>query len=120
MTKAAKSIFVFSIYLYVLGIAVIVVPNTLLRLFAVPETNEVWIRVVGTLVLILGLYYWQAARKELSDFFRITVIGRTALLLFFIAFVSVGLAPPSLILFGFIDFAGAMWTAFALKSQVAR
>jgi hypothetical protein len=116
MTKSARSIFVFAIYLYVLGIVLILVPNTLLSLFSFRETDEVWIRVLGVVVLILGFYYSRAARKGLEDFFRLAVFGRTALLLFFIAFVLADFAPPVLILFGVIDFAGAMWTAFALRS----
>jgi hypothetical protein len=110
-------VFVFAVYLYVLGAVLVVMPNTLLRVFTVPATSEVWIRVVGMLVLILGFYYSQTARKGLDDFFGLTVIGRTAVLLFFIAFVIAGFAPPVLILFGVIDFAAAMWTAFALRSQ---
>jgi len=39
------------------------------------------------------------------------------LLLFFIAFVVAGLAPPVLILFGVIDLAGAAWTALALRGE---
>jgi hypothetical protein len=38
-------------------------------------------------------------------------------LLFFIAFVVAGLAPPTLILFGVIDLAGAIWTALALRGE---
>ena len=117
MTKSARSVFVFAVYLYVLGIVLIVVPNTLLRLFSLPQTDEVWIRVVGVVVLILGFYYSQAARKGLEDFFRLTVFGRTALLLFFIGFVVAGFAPPVLILFGVIDFAGAIWTGHSLRLE---
>ena len=57
MSKSARSIFVFSIYMFVLGLILIVIPNVLLNLFTLPETNEVWIRVVGMLILILGFYY---------------------------------------------------------------
>ncbi len=117
MSKSATSVFVFAIYLYALGLVLVVVPNLLLGLFGIPKTDEVWIRVVGMLVLILGYYYSQAARMGLSDFFRLTVVGRTAVPLFFIAFVLAGFAPPVLILFGVIDFAAAMWTALALKGE---
>ncbi len=117
MSKSATSVFVFAVYLYALGLVLVVVPNLLLGLFGIPKTDEVWVRVVGMLVLILGYYYSQAARMGLSDFFRLTVVGRTAVLLFFIAFVLAGFAPPVLILFGVIDFAAAMWTALALKGE---
>lgn len=117
MSKSAVSVFVFAIYMFLLGLILIVIPNTLLRLFSVPETNEVWIRVVGMLVLILGFYYTHAARNDLRIFFSWTVVARTSVLLFFIAFVVAGLAPPVLIIFGVIDFAAAMWTLLALKSE---
>ena len=117
MSKSARSMFVFSLYLYVLGAILVLIPNTLLRLFSDPPTNEVWIRVVGVVVFILGFYYFQASRNELKKFFKSTVYGRTAVLLFFIAFVIAGLAPPKLILFGVIDAAGALWTQLSLHSE---
>ena len=119
MSRSATSVFVFSIYLYILGFVLVVSPGTLLRIFSFPEADGLWIRVVGMLVIILGFYYSHAARAELRPFFVWTVIGRTSVLLFFIAFVIAGLAPPALILFGAIDFAAAMWTLIAMRSDVA-
>jgi hypothetical protein len=117
MSRSAMSVFVFSIYLYILGFVLVVTPDTLLRIFSFPEADGLWIRVVGMLVIILGFYYSHAARAELRPFFVWTVIGRTSVLLFFIAFVIAGLAPPALILFGAIDFAAAMWTLLAMRSD---
>ncbi len=117
MSKAAVSVFVFSIYLFVLGLILVAVPNVLLSLVRIPETNEVWVRVVGMLVLILGLYYFTAARNELTPMLRATVIGRFAVLLFFVAFVVLGFGPPALILFGVVDALAAIWTGLALRAQ---
>lgn len=114
MTKAAFSVFVFSVYLFVLGSVLLVVPNVLLSFFRFPETHEVWVRVVGMLVVILGYYYATAARHELTPLLRATVFARFSVLVFFIAFVVIGFAPPVLILFGAIDAAGAIWTGLAL------
>ena len=119
MTKAARSVFVFSIYLFILGSILVVVPNRLLSLFGFPHTGEVWVRVVGMLVLILGFYYLTAARRELTPMLRATVFGRSAVLIFFTAFVLLGFAPPALILFGAIDALGAVWTAVALRDGTA-
>jgi hypothetical protein len=110
-------VFVFSIYLYLLGLVLVIIPDTLLRFFHFPEADGLWIRVVGMLVIILGFYYSHAARAEFRPFLAWTVIARTSVLLFFIAFVVAGFAPPVLILFGVIDFAGAMWTFFAMRSD---
>jgi hypothetical protein len=117
MSRSALSLFVHSIYLYLLGFILVVTPDTLLRIFKFPETDGLWIRVVGMLVIILGFYFSQAARSDFRPFFLWTVIGRTAVPLFFIAFVIAGLAPPALILFGVIDFVAAMWTLFAIRSD---
>lgn len=120
MTHAARSVLVFSIYLFVLGGTLVTVPNALLSVFRIPHTGEVWIRVVGMLVLILGYYYAAAARRELVEFFRLTVPARGAVLVFFVAFVLLGLAPPVLIVFGAVDAAAACWTASALRSVGSR
>ena len=94
MSNSAKSLFVFAIYLILLGITVLVAPNALLTLFAHPATNEVWIRVVGMLLVVLAFDYIQAARKELRKFFQWTVYARGSVIFFFIAFVVLGLAKP--------------------------
>ena len=80
-------------------------------------TRLVWIRVVGILVVILGFYYSTAARNELTPFLRATVIGRFTVLVCFVGFVVLGLAPPVLILFGVIDAVSAAWTGIALGAD---
>ena len=108
--------FVFGIYVAVIGIIMIVVPNFMLRTISRTSTTEVWIRVVGLLLLYLGFYYTQAARKEMTDFFRWTVYTRSTVIVFFAAFVLLGFAKPPLIVFGFVDLLGAIWTGLALRS----
>lgn len=115
MSYSARTVFGFGIYLVVLGITLLLAPNLLLGAFGVPATNEVWIRVVGVLVLILAFYYTQAARAELTGFLQWTVYARAAVFFFFLAFVVLGLAPPALVLFGTIDLLGAVWTGRALR-----
>lgn len=117
MNHAAKSVFVFGLYLAALSLIVMVTPNTLLALLGLPSTREVWIRVIGVLVLILGYYFIQAARKGLTDFFRWTVYVRSSLILFLTAFVILGFAGPSLILLGVVDVLGAVWTGLALRQN---
>jgi hypothetical protein len=68
------------------------------------------------LVLFLGFYYTQAARKEMTDFFRWTVYLRSTVIIFFVIFVLLGLASPPLIMFGVVDLLGAIWTGLALRS----
>ena len=119
MSKAAKSILVFGIYLAVTGLGFLVIPNTLLALFGFSFTNEPWIHVVGLLVLILGYYYIQAAREEVDPLFRWSLYCRPAGFVVFTTLVVLGLAKPMLILFGVIDLLGALWTGLALRSSQA-
>ena len=117
MSRAAFSVWVFSLYLFALGAVLLAVPNVLLSLFRIPPTTEVWIRVVGTLVALLGYYYSRAARREIREFFSWTVHARVSVLVFFVVFVLLGLAPPVLIVFGVVDAVAACWTALALRSD---
>jgi hypothetical protein len=117
MSKSSLSMFVFGLYLVVLGIVLVVAPNFLLGMFFMPSTIEVWIRVVGVLVLFIAFYYIQVARKEMTDFFILTVYTRSSLIIFFGAFVLFGLASPPLILFGVVDLLGAIWTGLTLRSR---
>ena len=117
MTNSARSVLVFGLYLVVLGSVLVVAPNFLLGLFSLPGPTDIWIRVVGMLVLLLGFYYSQAARKEMTEFFQWTVYARSSVILFFTAFVLLGLASPPLILFGAADLLGAIWTGLALRAS---
>jgi len=116
MSKAAKSLFVFGIYLIVIGLAFLLVPNIQLSLFGFPATTEPWIRVMAVLLLMLAFYYIQAARGEMTEFIRLTVPARASVIVFFIAFVAFGLAQPMLIVFGVIDLLAALWTSAALRN----
>jgi hypothetical protein len=120
MGQAAKSLFVFGIYLCGLGLILLLVPNLILQLFQVPPTHEVWIRINGMFLLCLSFYYVQAARKELTIFIRWTVWARIAVIIYFAAFVLLVSAPKALLLFGLIDLLSAIWTWLALKKDEAR
>jgi len=117
MSAPTKSLLVFALYLVCLGLGLLCLPNTLGRFFGFPDTHDVWIRVVGMLLLFLAFYYSQAVRREGTDFFRWTVYTRSLVIVCFTAFVLLGLAPLVLILFGVIDLLFAIWTALALRAS---
>ena len=117
MSQAAKSLFVFGIYLCGLGLVLLLVPNLILRIFGAPTTNEVWIRINGMFLLCLSFYYVQTARNELTIFIRWTVWTRVAVIFYFAAFVLLISAPKALLLFGLIDLLAAIWTWVALKKD---
>jgi hypothetical protein len=117
MSKSAFSLRVFSIYMLVVGVVLIADPNWLLALFGVPETHEVWIRIVGMLVLIIGFIDFMASANEVRLFFRWSVYIRLAVPIFLIGFVALASAPPVILLFGAIDAGAAIWTWFCLRAE---
>jgi len=120
MSRAAKSLFVFGIYLCGLGLILLLVPNLILQAFGAPTTNEVWIRINGMFVLCLSFFYVQAARTELTIFIRWTVWARVAVIIYFAAFVLLVSAPKALLLFGLVDLLSAIWTWLALEKDPVR
>ena len=117
MNKPAFTIKAFGCYLLVLGLLLIFTPNTLLAIFLMPTTTEVWIRVVGVVVLNIGVYYIFAAICEAKLFYQASVYTRTFVLVSFIGFAIFGLVSPMIIFFGMVDFFGGLWTHFAIKAE---
>ncbi|HLE03984.1 MAG TPA: hypothetical protein VI729_05135 [Anaerolineales bacterium] len=122
MSRAARSLFIFSIYVGVVGAWLILSPNSFLRLFGFPPTDQVWIRIVGMCFGALAFYYSFSSVINLRPFIQLTVYARALTLPFFILLVTLSLTQPVLILFGVIDLAGAVWTEIALRrtDQVPR
>ena len=116
MTKAAFSIKASSCYVLVLGLALVVAPNLVLWVMRMPLTDEVWIRVLGVVVINIGVFYWIAAQTESVALFRASVVIRPLVLVWFSAFVALGLTGPMLLVFGAVEAAGALWTWLALRS----
>lgn len=93
------------------------VPNILLKLVQMPETNEVWIRIVGMLAFCLGYYYHRVASGNIRAFFKHTVPTRLFAAIAFTSFALLDYGPMMLIGFGAIDLAGAIWTWTSLKKS---
>jgi hypothetical protein len=115
MSNAAKSIFVWGVYLIGLGGLLLLAPNSLLPIFGFPPTHEIWIHILGVVVTALGYYHIQVARREITPFFRWSTQGRVFTVICFTAFIVFGLAKPILFLFASADFFGALWTGLALR-----
>jgi hypothetical protein len=114
MTKAARTIFVWSIYALVIGAALAVIPNVILGLLGVVETQEVWIQVLGVVVIVLAVYYYDAARNEARHLFVASLLGRGFAAAGFILLWLTG-APWQLLIFAAIELIGVTWTYSALR-----
>lgn len=117
MTPAARSLQIFGVYLLVLAAGLVLAPNALLALFGMPPTQEVWIRILGLLVGIVGAYYVIMAVRSLSPLYMPTVVARVFAFALLSAFALLQIGPPQLVLFGVIDLLGALWTWRALRVE---
>jgi hypothetical protein len=117
MDRAAKSVFVFGIYLTLLGCALIAAPDALFAWFGLPPLYGAIGPVLGTLVILIGYLCLRAARAGRKAFFHWSIHTRCWVLMTFGTYVVLGLAPPALLLFGSLDFLGAVWTAYGLRSE---
>lgn len=115
MIAAAKSLYVFAIYLLILGVLLIITPNTLLSMFQIAETTEVWIRIAGVLTFSVGIYYFYMAPQNNTVFMALTAYVRASIIIWFTLFVLMDWVSPQLILFGIVDLLGALWTFMALR-----
>lgn len=115
MSPAARSIQVYSVYLFGLGAALLLVPNIPLPIFGLAEAHEVWIRVLGMTVIFFSLFYFVAARNEYRELFRASVATRLAVPVVFVGFILAGFAPWNLILFTPPDVLFATWTWLSLR-----
>lgn len=115
MSPAARSLQAFGLYLCVLGPGLLVAPGPLLAPFGIAAPQEVWVRVVGLLALVLGAYYLVIARHEVVPLMRASVVARFGVLVVFSGLVLLAGAPAALVLFGLVDAAAATWTAVSLR-----
>jgi hypothetical protein len=117
VTPAARSIFVFGVYVCLVGIGLVTLPNLVIGPLGFPPAREPWIRVLGAVAFVLGLYYVQAGRENVVAFFRWSLWGRGLILVGFTGLVVFRQAPAALILFGVVDALGAAWTYVALRGD---
>jgi hypothetical protein len=115
MSKPARTLFAFGIYVVVVGIALVVAPAIVTTLLKLPPATVGWARVVGLLALVIGTYDIVGARAESLPYIRASVLVRVCFAAGCAALVACGQMPMSLLLLGFIDLAAAVWTALALR-----
>jgi hypothetical protein len=115
MSKIAFTIRIYSFYLFLMGLGMMFMPNTILPLFGFAETTEIWIRMLGLFTFTTGIYYFQSSGNEQVAFFKSTIIGRIFFFIMTVVFVFVFKQNPMLAAIGSVDLMGALWTLSASK-----
>jgi hypothetical protein len=116
MDAAKLSIFIWGIYVILIGVLLLFIPNKTLKLFGHEKPKDHWIRVVGIITLSLGYFYLNSAHNEVYSFYWASIFARVAGLIGFSGLVIFKIAKPKIIIFGLIDAIGATWTLLTLMN----
>jgi hypothetical protein len=116
-TKRYTSILGQIAYVIISGLQLLFVPNFLLGMFGIAPTSEIWIRVLGMLVLVLSIYYYAIYKNGNKEIVRATVQGRLLFCAGLVMFVILGMAPPVLIGFALAETGLALWSLAEIRSN---
>jgi len=97
-------------FLLITGLQLVFVPNMLLEMFGFETTTEVWVKVLGVVVLALCVLYAGILLHGNEEVIRFSVYARSTAVVGFILLVLTGMAKANLIAFAGIDLVTAIWT----------
>ena len=117
MSKAAKTVWFFGIYLIIEGLFLLLAPSWVLAEIGIPDPESVWRIVLGFVVAVLGYYYVRNAKANLNPFFGFTVQIRILQFAFFIWLYLFERGTFALVAFSFVEFIAGLWTWLTLKKS---
>jgi hypothetical protein len=120
-SHAGYSIAIFGALALLLGVASLIEPEVMLRSAGAPTTHpELFVRISAMAATNMGVYYLLAAAAETRAFFVWTVPFRVLTASVFTSMVVAGIAPTGMLGVAAWEFAGAVATAIALRSDHRR
>jgi hypothetical protein len=117
LAPSSLSIFAFGCYMLIEGILLVTFPDFLLELLQIPSPGNIWVRISGFALFVLGFYYLVAALNNLRPFYIWTVFIRSLQLVFFLVLVGMGEIGWPILLNAGTEFAAGMWTLLALRME---
>ncbi len=114
-SKKHLSLTIQTVYELLTGLQLVFIPNILLATFGFEPTSEIWIKVMGVLVLSAAIFYYTLSKNPHTEIVRASVFMRLLIGGGFILLVATGQVKATLILFAGIDIATAIWTWTELK-----
>lgn len=114
MDAPTLSIFIWGIYVLIIGLALVFIPGKTLLLLRHEEPRDHWIRVIGILAISMAIFYLNSALNEVYSFYSASIYARLTGFFGFLGLVVFKIFKPKIILFGIIDSLGAIWTVLTL------
>ena len=117
MTAASKSLFVFALYVLLLGVGFILAPAAVVGVLRLPALPTGWARLIGILAVVIGIYDLVGAKSESLSYLKASVYVRIGFAGAVTLLVLSREMPVTALPIGAIDLAGAVWTALALRMR---
>lgn len=111
------SLYVFAAYVSIMSLVLLLLPQQILPLLGLPVDGEVWIRLLGFVLLCSSFYYAGAAYTRFIPFAWWTVYTRAAAPIVVLILILLKLAPTEMAAYGIVDGFGGLWTYLALKKD---
>lgn len=115
--SAQDTIRYFSYYLLALGVCVLLIPGIITAIIFLPPPADDDYVMIAFLVLVLAFYYRVMVRDRHVAFMQATVTARLGVTIAAVICVLLGWIAPNYLLVIAVDFAGALWTAQALRNE---
>ncbi len=115
MSRAARTVWFFGIYLLIEGLFLMLAPSWVLNAIGIPDPESVWRIVLGFVVAILGYYYVRNAKENLTPFFGFTVQVRIIQFGFFLWLYFFERGTLALVGFSTIELIAGIWTWHTIR-----
>lgn len=116
MTKTALSVYMFGLYaIFGIGLPFLLIPHFALGLFGMTAGDDMWVRMLGLFVLIMGVYYVMAVRVDFEPFYNWTVPARYSTAAFMTVMPILGAVAPTILIFAAVDAISATLTLLARR-----
>lgn len=117
MNRVSKSIFVFGLYSFIMGVVLLFIPHVVLPLFNLPVQGEPWLNLLGFVLMCSSYYYLRSALSANIQFATYTIHTRLAAPAVVAFLLLTGKADWHFLSFGVIDGLGAVWTWYEVRTN---
>lgn len=118
MSRAGRSFFWFSFWVMLCGVSLMLVPGLCLQVAGIASSSDIMVRVFGTVLLYMGIFYLVAGRNPgFEPLYRVSIYTRLSAPILVGGLVLLTRANPLIGLLTAGDVAGALWTALALRAD---
>ena len=114
----ALTVKIFSVYMMLLGCAMMLAPEPLFALVGLAlGTGVPFVRSLGMVVSLFGYQYWLAGVHDTRSFILGSVRTRLAAVGILVLMTVIGWVHWKIAAFAFLDGAGGLWTWWALRHE---